>query len=156
MASNNISNNTSNNTSNNGDLSPTTARKYLIMYQIEQTALKYLEDAVMYENNKNFTKAEDLYEKASKLGNMEAKYKLGLLYSHSLIPGKNKTDALPLWLEASFSHKNARYELGLLLETGDPKNGVPQNPEGAFHMFLEGTTHGHSLSFHAVGYCYWV
>ena len=52
--------------------------------------------------------------------------KTGLLYSKKKIAGKCKQDAVPLWLAAATTHTNARYELGLLLETGDLKQNVAQ------------------------------
>jgi TPR repeat protein len=54
--------------------------------------------------------AEDEFERAARLNNTEAKYRLGLLYCHRKIPNKHHADAIPLWKEAAQAgHLQAQY-----------------------------------------------
>jgi TPR repeat protein len=109
-------------------LSPTTAKRMLVVYQLEQQAQKYLDEGVAHEAEKRILAAEDAFERAARLGNNEAKYRLGLIYgrrkpanssqstssssaSSASSTEKTRKDAIPLWKEAAAAgHVNARYE----------------------------------------------
>lgn len=68
-----------------------------------------LTDVISFCITHRFEAAEDAYERASRLGNAEAKYRLGLLYSKRRVPNRDRSHSIPLWTEAAAAnHVNAR------------------------------------------------
>ena len=81
-----------------------------VLAQLEKKAISLLEQGAVAEAYNRWPEADDCYDRAVRLGNSEAKFRLGHLYCCGRVPQKTARDALLLWHEAmKAGSEKARY-----------------------------------------------
>jgi hypothetical protein len=75
-------------------------KRSLVLAQLEKKAISLLEQGAVAEACNRWSEADDCYDRAVRLGNTEAKFRLGHLYCCGRVPQKTARDALSLWHDA--------------------------------------------------------
>ena len=108
----------------------------------------------------NLSRAFNLFKEAAEQGDVMAKAYVGISYATGIGVTKNESEAVK-WLQASLENRNSsedklvgmcQYLLGGLYLDGE---GVPQNKEKAFGLFLAAANNGLPEAQCKVGLCYY-
>jgi TPR repeat protein len=93
--------------------------------------------------------------KAANLGNTEAQYQLGIMYSNGQGVTASGSNA-EKWLTplATQGHTGAQYQLGLLYRDGVTQDDFPKAPTLAMTWFLKAADKGHKPSLFNIGCMY--
>src|SRR5215470_12789570 len=85
----------------------------------QDEAPRLLERGIVDYQNKHYLKALEVWKKASALGNTEAQYRIGLLYSRGEGVIRNAPDGVA-WFKraAEAGHSDAQYQLGRIFLGG--------------------------------------